>query len=114
MNIRAAMIHMLGDIVQSVGVVIAALIIYFDADNPNCAYADPACTLIFTFLCLLTTIPIFKDCMIILMEAAPKELSVTELFNDLIDLEAVDEIHDFHVWCLSVGKMAMSAHIRSS
>jgi zinc transporter 2 len=113
MNIRAAMIHMIGDVVQSIGVVIAAIIIYCASDNPNVAYADPACTVVFTFLCLLTTIPIFKDCMVILMEAAPKELSVTELFNDLIDIEAVDEIHDFHVWCLSVGKMAMSAHIRS-
>lgn len=52
--------------------------------------------------------------MVILMEAAPKELSVTDLFNDLIDIETVEEIHDFHVWCLSVGKMAMTAHIRST
>jgi zinc transporter 2 len=114
MNIRAAMVHILGDIVQSIGVVIAAIIIYADAKNPNVGYADPACTVIFTILCLFTTIPIFKDCMIILMEATPAELSITDVFNDLIDIESVDEIHDFHVWCLSVGKLAMSAHIRSS
>ena len=48
------------------------------------------------------------------MEATPGDLSVTDLFNDLIDIETVEEIHDFHVWCLSVGKLAMSAHIRSS
>jgi len=52
--------------------------------------------------------------MVILMEATPGDLSVTDLFNDLIDIETVEEIHDFHVWCLSVGKLAMSAHIRSS
>ena len=51
--------------------------------------------------------------MVILMEATPKELDVTELFNDLIDIKSVEEIHDFHVWCLSVGKSAMSAHVRS-
>ena len=51
--------------------------------------------------------------MTILMEATPKELSIKDLFNDLIDIECVDEIHDFHVWCLSVGKLSMSAHIRS-
>jgi zinc transporter 2 len=116
MNIRAAMIHILGDIVQSIGVVIAAIIIYIGNNhgNENVDYADPVCTVIFTILCLFTTIPIFKDCMVILMEATPKELDVTELFNDLIDLEWVDEIHDFHVWSLSVGKLSMSAHIRSS
>lgn len=116
MNIRAAMIHILGDIVQSIGVVIAAIIIYAcSKNNPdtNAVYADPACTVIFTFLCLLTTIPIFKDCMVILMEATPKELDATELFNDLIGLEIVEEIHDFHVWSLSLGKVSFSAHIRS-
>jgi zinc transporter 2 len=114
MNVRAAMIHILGDIVQSIGVVIAAVIIYADQANPNSAYADPVCTVVFTFLCLFTTIPIFKDCMVILMEATPKELDVTELFNDLISIDSVEEIHDFHVWSLSVGKLTMSAHIRSS
>jgi zinc transporter 2 len=96
--------------------VIAAIIIYIGNNhgNENVDYADPVCTVIFTILCLFTTIPIFKDCMVILMEATPKELDVTELFNDLIDLEWVDEIHDFHVWSLSVGKLSMSAHIRSS
>ena len=93
---------------------IAAIIIFADKKNPNAGYADPACTVIFTVLCLFTTIPIFKDCMIILMEATPRELDVTELFNDLIDIECVEEIHDFHVWSLSVGKLSMSAHVRSS
>lgn len=47
------------------------------------------------------------------MEATPKDVNVTDVFNDLISIETVEEIHDFHIWCLSVGKMAMSAHIRS-
>ena len=93
---------------------IAAIVIYADSSNPNAAYADPVCTVLFTVLCMFTTIPIFRDCMVILMEATPKELSITDVFNDLIDIDCVEEIHDFHVWCLSVGKMAMSAHIRSS
>mmetsp|Transcript_33092 Transcript_33092/g.32228 ORF Transcript_33092/g.32228 Transcript_33092/m.32228 type:complete len:117 (-) Transcript_33092:179-529(-) len=114
MNIRAAMAHILGDIVQSIGVVIAAIIIFALPNNPNAAYADPATTVVFTGLCLFTTVPVFRDCMVILMEATPKELSTTNLFNDLINLKTVDEIHDFHVWSLSVGKLAMSAHIRSS
>lgn len=73
MNIRAAIIHIIGDIVQSIGVVIAAAIIYF---YPEAHIADPICTLLFTFLCVFTTIPIFIDCMSILMEATPKQIDV--------------------------------------
>jgi cobalt-zinc-cadmium efflux system protein len=47
------------------------------------------------------------------MEATPKELDIIELFGRLIDLPCVEEIHDFHVWSISSGKLAMSAHIRS-
>jgi len=110
MNIRAAIIHLVGDIVQSIGVVIAAVIIYFT----NWTFADPICTFIFTLLCLFTTIPIFRDCMYVLMESTPRSIDVAECFNELISLESVEEIHDFHVWSLSVGKLAMSGHIRSS
>lgn len=110
MNIRAAVIHIIGDIIQSIGVVIAAIIIYF---KPSWHLADPITTFIFTFLCLFTTIPIFKDCISVLMEATPKNLDVAECFKDLIELDSVEEIHDFHVWALSVGKISMSAHIRA-
>jgi len=81
MNIRAAIIHIIGDIVQSIGVVIAAIIIYF---QPTWHIADPICTFIFTILCLFTTIPIFRDCLYVLMESTPKNIDVEECFNDLI------------------------------
>jgi len=71
MNIRAAIIHIIGDIIQSIGVVIAALIIYF-VDDPRADIADPICTMIFTVICIFTTVPIFRDCMSVLMEATPK------------------------------------------
>lgn len=48
------------------------------------------------------------------MEATPKHLDISECFTDLIEIPNVDEIHDFHVWSISAGKLAMSAHIRSS
>lgn len=78
MNVRAAIIHILGDIIQSIGVVIAALIIYFV--GPDAEIADPICTFIFTLLCVFTTIPIFRDCISILMEATPKGIDVVQCF----------------------------------
>jgi len=109
-NIRAAIIHIIGDMIQSVGVVIAAIIIFC---KPTWSIADPITTFIFTFLVLCTTIPIFKESMIVLMEATPPDFDIVECFKDCLEIDEVDEIHDFHVWALSVGKIAMSAHIRS-
>jgi cation diffusion facilitator family transporter len=77
MNMRAAVIHLAGDIIQSVGVVIASIIIYL---KPEWGIADPICTFIFTFLVLFTTIPIFKDCIVVLMEASPKEIDVAQCY----------------------------------
>jgi Co/Zn/Cd efflux system component len=48
------------------------------------------------------------------MESTPKNIDVSECFNELINIDCIEEIHDFHVWSLSVGKLAMSGHIRSS
>lgn len=67
LNVRAAVIHLLGDLVQSIGVIIAALIIFF---KPEWTLADPICTFLFSILVMLTTVPIFKDCIAILMETS--------------------------------------------
>ena len=64
MNVRAAIIHMLGDMVQSLGVIAAALIIYF---KPVWSVADPVCTFLFSILVLMTTVPIFSDMMRLLL-----------------------------------------------
>lgn len=71
MNIRAAMIHMLGDMVQSIGVIAASVIILL---KPEWQIADPVCTYIFSVLVLFTTVPIFTDCIKIIMEASPGDI----------------------------------------
>ena len=80
MNIRAAIIHLLGDIVQSIGVIIAAIIIYI---WPNATIADPITTFLFSVLVLLTTIPVFKDCINILMENTPDEIDSVRVYNTI-------------------------------
>lgn len=108
MNVRAAIIHMAGDIVQSVGVIIAAVIIYV---QPTWTIADPICTFLFSILVLLTTVPIFIDVMGILMETTPGDIEAVDLFNAITALSVVDEIHDFHIYSLGEGKPILSAHV---
>lgn len=65
MNIRAAIIHVIGDLVQSIGVFIAALVIYF---KPEWSIIDPICTFLFSILVLLTTIKIMNDALLVIIE----------------------------------------------
>lgn len=58
MNVRAAFVHILGDLLQSIGVIIAAIIIYI---YPEHTIVDPICTFIFSILVMFTTVPIVKD-----------------------------------------------------
>jgi zinc transporter 2 len=80
MNIRAAVIHILGDMVQSIGVIAASIIIKV---KPEWEIADPICTFVFSFLVLLTTVPIFFECIHIIMEASPTDIDTIKLFNDI-------------------------------
>lgn len=112
--LTAAYVHILGDILQSLGVVIASLIIYFFQDTyPKIEIVDPICTFIFAIIVLSTSIPVSKDCINVLMEASPREIEINALTKDLSQAPGVVNIHDIHVWCISVGRPSISLHILS-
>ena len=72
-NIRAALIHVFGDFLQSVGVLISSIIIKVE---PTYKWADPACTILFAIIVFFTTLPIARDTIHILVEGYPKVLIV--------------------------------------
>lgn len=113
--LKAAYIHILGDIIQSAGVVLASLIIYFLQDtHPGICIVDPICTFIFAIVVLSTSIPVSRDCINVLMEASPKEVDINSLTKELSQAYGVVNIHDIHIWCISVGKPSISLHILSN
>jgi zinc transporter 2 len=113
--LKAAIVHIIGDMLQSLGVVIASLIIYFFQDStPNIVYVDPVCTILFAIIVMFTTVPVSRDCLNVLMEATPKNVSIKGLLDDLKRIPNIVDIHDIHVWCISVGKTAISLHILSN
>lgn len=107
---RAAFIHVLGDLIQSAGVILASVIIYIE---PSWEQADPICTFFFALLVLCTSLPVMGECLSILMERTPAELDTDEIVKDLKKIVGVKEIHDLHVWLLSPGKPSLSCHIQS-
>ena len=109
MNIRAAVVHAVGDLIQSVGVICAAFVIYF---RPNYQIADPICTYIFSVIVLFTTVPVFVDCYGILMEYGPKDADIEGVRRELRSIKGVQTIEDFHLWQLGGGKNCLTAHLR--
>ncbi|KAL3314295.1 hypothetical protein Ciccas_007090 [Cichlidogyrus casuarinus] len=110
-NVRAAYIHVIGDLLQSIGVMVAAIVIYF---HPHLKIADPICTFIFSFLVLLTTINILKDALQVLMEGTPRGLDFNEVKSSLYEIPGVVEVHNLRMWSLTTTKAAVSVHLALS
>lgn len=97
------------------GVIFTAFLIYF---YPSLWYLDPFCTYFFSILVLCTTIPVTSKCFSILTEACPDNVNMTQLYKDIWALnqgekDYIKDVHDLHVWSLSVNKLALTVHIRS-
>lgn len=107
-NIQGAYLHVLTDLIQSVGVMIAGAIIWA---KPDWLVVDLLCTLIFAVLALSTTLPMLGKIYGILMERTPSEIDIDKLENGLKCIKGVQDIHDLHVWAVTVGKIVLSCHV---
>uniref|UniRef100_T1IRQ1 Cation efflux protein transmembrane domain-containing protein n=1 Tax=Strigamia maritima TaxID=126957 RepID=T1IRQ1_STRMM len=107
-NVRAAFIHVIGDLLQSIGVLVTALIINF---RPEYHLADLICTFFFSALVLLTTIGILKAVIRVLMEGFPSEINYKNVTSDLESIEGVECVKSLHMWSLTVGKHVLIAHL---
>lgn len=108
MNIDAAYLHVLGDLLQSLGVVVAGIIIWI---NPSFVIADPICTLLFAVFVLVTTCSMIQRTILVLLQGAPDQISVDSLHADLAAIEGVCDVHDLHVWELTPGRPLLSVHV---
>uniref|UniRef100_A0A8C6TSW6 Probable proton-coupled zinc antiporter SLC30A3 n=1 Tax=Neogobius melanostomus TaxID=47308 RepID=A0A8C6TSW6_9GOBI len=88
-SVRAAFIHVLGDLLQSVGVMVAAIVIFF---RPEYKVADPICTFLFSAFVLCTTITILRDVFRILMEGSPKDIQYNSVKEVLQSVKAVKSV----------------------
>ncbi|XP_077298310.1 proton-coupled zinc antiporter SLC30A2-like isoform X2 [Arctopsyche grandis] len=107
-NVRAAYIHVIGDFLQSFGVFIAALVIYY---KPEWALVDPICTFLFSILVIFTTFTIIRDTLRVLMEGSPKGLDFQEVCNTFLSIQGVVRVHNLRLWALSLDKTALAAHL---
>lgn len=100
LNMRATYVHVIGDIIQSIGVIIASTIIYFFKDA---VIADVLCTLFFALLVLYTTFYVVRDAIKILVERTPKDIDVEEVKQKILAMHRVLKVTDIRCWAISVN-----------
>nr|XP_030732138.1 zinc transporter 8 [Globicephala melas] len=110
-SVRAAFVHALGDLFQSISVLTSALIIYF---KPDYKMAGPIRTFVFSILALASTITSLKDFSILLMEGVPKNLSYHGVKELILAVDGVVSVHSLHVWSLTMNQVILSAHVTAA
>ncbi|CAM6014345.1 unnamed protein product [Sphagnum balticum] len=108
-NVQGAYLHVLGDLIQSVGVMIAGALIWY---NPEWQILDLVCTLLFSVLVLGTTIQMLRNILEVLMESTPREIDAPALESGFLEFPGVVAVHELHIWAITVGKALLACHIR--
>ncbi len=108
LNIRAALWHILGDTLSSVGVIIAALVILFTGWQS----ADPLIAVLISGIILWGAVKLVKEAVDILMEAVPGHIDPERVVGVMEDVDGVEQVHDLHIWAITSGLYALSAHLR--
>jgi cobalt-zinc-cadmium efflux system protein len=107
LNVAGALRHVLADLAGSVGAILAAVVILTTGFDE----ADPIIGALIAVLIAVSAIPIVRDSLRILLEQAPQGVDVEEIGQTLAAHPGVSEVHDLHVWTITSGFPALSAHV---
>jgi cobalt-zinc-cadmium efflux system protein len=107
LNVRAAMLHVVADLVSSAGVVVAGLVVL----TTGWAYADPLAGLAIGALVVLSTGRVLRETIGVLLEEAPAGMDAREVGAAIASAEGVVGVHDLHLWTITSGFPALSAHV---
>jgi len=107
LNVRGAYLHVLGDALSSVGVVVAALVVV----GTGWALADPLASVAIALIILPRTWGLLLQAVNVLLEGTPTHLDLAEVEAAIVRVDGVRRVHDLHVWTLTSGREAMSAHV---
>jgi cobalt-zinc-cadmium efflux system protein len=107
LNLRSAFVHLMGDVISTIGAVIAGVIIYFTGAN----WLDPFVSVLIGLLILYNAWGILRDAVDILLESTPRDVDMKKMVGEITQLEGVLGVHDLHVWSITQNLRSMSAHI---
>jgi cobalt-zinc-cadmium efflux system protein len=107
LNTRAVLLHVIGDVIGSVAAITAGAVIYYTGWQP----IDALLSLVIAMLILGSTVRLLLDALHVLMEGVPAGLTIEEVGRAIGELNGVRAVHDLHIWNISSGQMALSAHV---
>jgi cobalt-zinc-cadmium efflux system protein len=106
LNVRGAYLHVLGDLLGSIGAMAAGVVILLT----GWTLADPIISVGIALLILRGAWRLLRESTDVLLEATPQHIRVADVANDIATVPGVAEVHDLHVWTLTSGVVAMSGH----
>ncbi len=107
LNVRAAFLHVLGDALGSVGAIAAGIIIW----RWGWTLADPIISIVMSLLIIYSSWHLIRESVNILLEGTPSHINVRAVIAAMHEVQGVTDVHDLHVWTISSGKDALSAHV---
>jgi cobalt-zinc-cadmium efflux system protein len=107
LNLRSAFVHLMGDVLSTVGAVVAGVIIRFTGWN----WLDALVSVLIGFLILWNAWGILRESVHILMESTPADIDMDSLRRDMLAVEGVRGVHDLHVWSITRSLRTLSAHL---
>ncbi|TET95371.1 MAG: cation transporter [Desulfobacteraceae bacterium] len=107
LNVKSAFFHMVGDTISSVGVIVGGLVILYTGWN----LVDSLIGIFIGMLILGGAYRLVRESIDIFLEATPKDINMAKMLDDLRKIEGVKEIHHLHLWTITSGIYAMSAHV---
>ena len=107
LNVRAALLHVCSDILGTLTALISGAVIYFT----HWVKIDPILSILIGILIMISSIRLLKESMRILMEGVPHHLSIKQVSQTMMHIDRVKSVHDVHIWTLSSGVIALSAHV---
>lgn len=106
LNVRAAALHVFGDVGASVAVIVAGAVILWTGWKP----IDPLLSVGIAVLIALGAWRVLHETVDILLEAVPRDVNLSALVRDMMRVKGVEDVHDLHVWCITSGMYALSCH----
>ncbi len=107
LNVRGAMLHVIGDIGASIGVVVAGIIIMLT----GWTIVDPLLSVAIAVLVAFSAWRLLRETLDILLEATPRTICMADLVKDMKHIDGVQDVHDLHVWSISSEMNALSCHV---
>lgn len=106
-NTRAALIHVIGDLLGSVAAIVAGLVIYFGGP----LMADPLLSMFVAALILRSTLGVLRETTFVLLDSVPHGVDYQKVGLSLAQVPGIVSVHDLHVWAMVPGRSALSAHV---